>query len=707
MAATIHQLKVRTAGNAAVGSKGAAALLADDLERSFRAQTLALLDQFLDMADDRLFEYAGRAGGKRQLDYLLTMRTLRAQRAPIGKRLAEAVTEQLQPGWRPHAVARSEALSHDLKMIEDKIVEQRLAIETTRQRIESNCGVAFSEFKQRLEDARHRFGLQLLDVQFSPRALCLALSEGLRQIDVEVDLLVLVLKIFEQAACTYLPTVYLELSTLLEANGAHGAPRPPAQPLAPAPAADCKPATQEMAAAAPAIVAPATAASSPIRTIAANAAAVEALFRQLRTAVKPAQQSLDAQLAEAVSSALHPAPPEWANAVVLRAAASSWLFDEILGDSNIPASLHAALDVLRAPFIRASLLEEKFVSDAAHPLRRLIQDLASLAVAAKIARPEEVSSIRSIIGEMGSRLEGLALRRDLHSTSAVDEPTIQSFAVAAREAAGLRRNGLIKRARELSTKTIGQGVERHLAAIVLPADVSQTLEKAFAPLLGMILLRSGQASPSFQEAQALLDEFLGAVAHGVIDALEEPGLPARIAKAAAGAGFSVAHQIEVCARVENAFRSGHLMVQAAPAAVHPACSGPVDAGAAHDPWGELPGVEVCEVSHSDIEACAKEIFVPGSWFRVAPTEGGGEVRWMQVEQCRPEQGQVIFTDFIGAQQSVRQIQRLVFEVLSGQCRCITGKLQSDRSLARLASAFGTAGASRHASGMEPGFRAGQ
>ncbi len=678
MAASIHQLKARVADRAPVESKGTAALLYDGLQYSFRMQTAALLDRFFDAADDRLFEYAERAGGTSQLNYLHTMRSLRTQRGAVRERFMAGVSEQLRPGWKPQAVAGTAIQGRDLKLIEDKLAEARLAVEMTRQRIESNCEIALFEFKQRLSSARHQFGLQLLDVQFAPGALCFALSEGLQEIDIEVDLLVLVLKIFEQVARTELQTIYKELNTLLDANGVQSESGSRPQTVAPGPAADS---TQRGGTAASVAMTP-TAASTAIRAIAADATAFEFLLHLHPTATASAQQSLDAQLSEVISSARNPAPPEWVSAVVLRAAAGSWLFDEILGDSNIPASLHDDLNGLRTSFVRASLLEETFVSDAVHPLRKLIQDLATLAATAKIAQPEEVANVRGIVAEVGSRLEGLIPRRDLRSTSIVDEPTVQSFTDAVREATRMRRNHLIQCARELSTEVINQGVERHLAAIELPGEVSQTLERVFGPLLGLVVLRSGRASPYFCQARALLDEFLGIVAHGLAGAPSETGFPARVVRAVAGIGFSAAHQSEVLALVETAFRSGPLMVQAEPAgSFHLAAT-------AHHPRLGMQGIEVSEIPYAEIEACASELFVPGSWFRIHTTDNGGEMRWMQVEHCLPEQGHVAFTGLFGAQSSVRQLQKLIFEVLSGHCEHVTGNLQSTRSVSTLAFTFG-------------------
>jgi hypothetical protein len=689
MAASIHQLKARVADQASAERQGSASPLHDELQFSFRRQIAALLERFFDAADDRLFEYGERAGGTSQLDYLHTMRSLRAQRDAVQQRFMAAVTEQLRPGWKPQAVAGTAMQSRDLKLIEDELVEQRLAVETTRQRIESHCETVLFEFKQRLASARRQFGLQLLDAQFAPGALCLALYEGLQEIDIKVDLLVVVLKIFEQVARTDLRVIYTELNTLLDAHGAAGESPALPRPALPDSAAGRNGPPREGTAAAPGVVPPTTA-SLAIRALAANAAAFESLLRAPRTAAAPAQQSLDAALSEMISAARNPAPPQWVSAAILRAAASSWLFDEILGDSNIPPSLHGDLDGLRAPFVRASLLEEGFVSDAAHPLRKLIQDLALLAASAKIGGPEEVCHVRGIVAEVGARLEGLMPRRDLHATSSVDEPTVQSFTDAVREATRLRRDRLIKSARERSTEIVNHGVERHLAAIELPAPVSQVLEKVFGPLLGLVLLRSGGASPCFAQARALLDEFLGTVAHGLAGAPSEAGFAARVVRAVASIGFSAVRQGEVRALVETAFGSGPLLVQAQPSVPFP------PAAAAHHPRHGVEGVEVSEISCAEIESCARELFVPGNWFHIHTTDNGGETRWMQVERCLPEQGQVAFTGLLGAQSSVRQLQKLIFEVLSGQCEHVTGNPQPAGSMARLAAAFGGGIHSAHA-----------
>lgn len=298
MAASIHQLRVRATDSAARENRSDSWFLTENLQRGFRTRALALLDQFFDAADDRLFEYVGRADGTGQLDYLQTMRKLRLAREPARGRFRAAISEQLRPGWRPHAVAKTEAQDGDLKLIEDKFVEQWSAVETTRRRIQSSCEEVLFKFKQSLEDARRRVELELLDFQFAPGAICFALFEGLKEIDVDAGQLVVVLKIFEQVACANLPTVYEELSQLLATNGVPNQSSSPKEPGTPEPAAGRKAGMSDVAVMVPDIVTPAqatansvpgvavpsSAVGSAIHTITSHTAAIEALLRLLRTA---------------------------------------------------------------------------------------------------------------------------------------------------------------------------------------------------------------------------------------------------------------------------------------------------------------------------------------------------------------------------------------------------------------------------------------
>jgi hypothetical protein len=209
--------------------------------------------------------------------------------------------------------------------------------------------------------------------------------------------------------------------------------------------------------------------------------------------------------------------------------------------------------------------------------------------------------------------------------------------------------------------------------------VTLALEKAFGPLLGLILLRCGAEAQAFHQAQGLLDEFLGMVAHGTAGLPSEADFAARVAQAAAKVGFSAARQEELRALVETAFRSGPLLAGAADAATQ---------AAGGFSWQQAQGLEVTEVSDSELEACAMDLFTAGCWFRVRSADGPGELRWMQVDRCDAPQGQVVFRGLLGAAPVVRSLQRLLFEVLCGECQHISSNLRSALAVAKLARAFG-------------------
>ena len=681
MPASVYQFKARIAG--AFHDQEVEAPLAGDLRCCFEEHALALLERFFDVADDRLFDYGGRSPDGTQAAYLQAMRGLRTQRQTVRDTFTRIIAEQLQPSWRPHVLARTDG-DKGLRLIEDHIVEQRLVLETSHQRIENDCGKELYEFRQRLESARRQLGLQLIEGQFSPAALCTALFEGLRTVVDQFDLLVVLLKIFEQVARVQLPVGYEQLNTLLDAAGAAfggaGTASETAAAEKPAAEQDAAPSGAAAAAAPPS----ATAAIAAIRALAANIAALGGLLAQ--AAVTPAQQAFDAQLDQALRQAQQPSAPAWTQAVALRAAAGAWLFDELLGDMQVAANLRNELCGLRAPLVRASLQEEHFLSDAAHPLRQLALDLAALAVTAKLGRQEEVSDIRDMIHELGTRLQRAAPRRDLQATAEVDEATLQGFAQAVRDAAQLRRDRLVQRARDLAVEAIEHGVQRHLAAVELPGCVSLALEKAFGPLLGLILLRQGPAAEAFGEARTLLDEFLGMLAAGPAAQPPQTDVATRLAQAAANMGFSAGRQEVLRELVEGALNNGALN-NGAPQAAAVTCAAP--AHAAGFAWEHTPGLEVAEVSDTDLQACAADLFTPGAWFRTRGADApAAEPRWMQVERCDPAQGQVLFRGLLGAAPAVLPLQRLLFEILCGECQHISSNLRSALAVARLARVFG-------------------
>jgi hypothetical protein len=97
---------------------------------------------------------------------------------------------------------------------------------------------------------------------------------------------------------------------------------------------------------------------------------------------------------------------------------------------------------------------------------------------------------------------------------------------------------------------------------------------------------------------------------------------------------------------------------------------------------------VAEVSDTELRTCAADLFTPGAWFRARSAENSAELRWMQVERCDVEQGQVLFRGLLGAAAVARPLQRLLFEILCGDCQHISSNLRSTLAVAKLARAFG-------------------
>lgn len=215
----------------------------------------------LDRSDDVLFERAERAAeADTQEAYFQAMRELRLQRRRVVAQFRETL-EGLFSGLARHRPAplrsretAGDADSEDLTLMDDRRLEEAVAIESATTRLRGRHGVLVGSVNARL---RHLLKLDELTSDaspFHPHTVVLAFSLAMQDVDIALNPRLILYKLFERTLDLELPRVLKAVDAKLEAAGARAdtederAERPEgetpeetrdaAEPAAPAPPED-------------------------------------------------------------------------------------------------------------------------------------------------------------------------------------------------------------------------------------------------------------------------------------------------------------------------------------------------------------------------------------------------------------------------------------------------------------------------------------
>ncbi|MHB1216360.1 MAG: DUF1631 domain-containing protein [Thiobacillus sp.] len=320
----------------------------------------------------------------------------------------------------------------ELSLVDDQDFEITLVVDKATSRLRYNCAEELVALDARIAHLLGRSDLSENDSPLGPRVLCEALLEGISRMQLEQDMQIVLLNQFDLALTTELAQIYQSINRYLIDHGiladlkvgaksrAQGTAQKNAGATGSVPAmqgqagGDMFKLFEQMAnggSAATGGAGGSAASGGPAGSTSAGLAGFSLLdsLGQLQSGAMmlPGGGRFELPLLEAatiqnVLRSLQQSPVMQAasplDAVLVDAVAM--LFDVVFDDAAIPDHLKAQIARLQIPVLKAAMLDRNFFSQSNHPVRRMLDAIATLAVhlpdnEAGNARLEAISTVVS------------------------------------------------------------------------------------------------------------------------------------------------------------------------------------------------------------------------------------------------------------------------------------------------------------------------
>ena len=190
--------------------------LRDDMKLKLKG----LLQKLFDNADDALFSMADKAGTNGdQAVYFDAMRELRLQKKTIAIGLIRAVIKSFNElgQFRAHENLIDSGLSDwdDLGLVQNDDLELNVAIDGMVTRLRNAAASDIDDLKVRIESLMPGLELNPVQTPLSPEMLCESFQEGCAVLDVDIQVRLVVLKLFEKYVLGDMADLYVEANQAL------------------------------------------------------------------------------------------------------------------------------------------------------------------------------------------------------------------------------------------------------------------------------------------------------------------------------------------------------------------------------------------------------------------------------------------------------------------------------------------------------------
>lgn len=548
-----------------------------ELLGAVRALTLKrshdLASTLLDNVDDALFDLAEKAeSNAAQTQFFDGMREIRKRRPLLERLFGEQVARSFNEfaSGQPRAARSSSSATTrtgELSLVDDRELEESLAIASMVSKAEGRLNSPLHALNQRLgvicgghriEDASNPLG---------PAALAHAFRTALREIEVDIKVRLIVLKLFERYVLNGLDALYHDVNVQLMQAGVLPHLR---HVIARAPSSASPEAAKGAAAASAAAMAAASQGGGAASSLASESAGLHAELMHTLTALLasrrqprsieisgagggvagggPSIASLTpAELLGALTLLQGETAPLPEQPVVIdqgtavgmvqrlkdelmaqiqrlsgesRAHVSGadedtidlvgMLFEYILQDRTIPAPMQVLLSRLQIPYLKVAILDRRMFAHASHPARKLLDLLADTAK----GWSEESDRDHRLYDKTKEIVE--ALLADFDDDVSVFAQQLEDFEVFVesnrkradlaeqRAAEAARGRERLQEARRRAAREIVTRIEGR----PLPALLQSVLTRPWANYLVLVLLRQGEVSQEFTAALRFIDDFV-------------------------------------------------------------------------------------------------------------------------------------------------------------------------------------------------------
>ncbi len=518
-----------------------------------------LVQDLFDRLDDELYAMADKsASDMLQTRYFDAMRELRKHRGGIEQRFVQGRLQAFERFWEsaPARVHEQEDTAHltenELSLVDEDVLEEELAISSLVSKAENRYHRTLFALNKRFA-AVHRVDEYDVDHNpIGPRALAEGFAEALSGWQSETDVRLIVYKLFDRYVMAYVGGIYDALNDILIENDVlpRISQRVRRNPVAPSVRqAHAEPATEaaeagfdpetlhmlselmrERRRAEDQIPWYARADSTPqLPQISTNEllGALDEIQRYTLNTAPPdvaGLRELQDELIQSLGRELDIGSPERPVKRLGEGDRSmldvmELLFDFILGDDNLPEPMKALLGRLQIPLLKVGLRDRRFFSDARHPARRLLNNLARAGLAWTDDGDRSVNSpygriesaVMRILGEFD---EDIALFEQVNEEFEGWLKREQKHAQIAEQRLTQAREGEehLQQARQQVADEI-----RRLREICVPPDcrfpevVDRLLNEGWRDVMLLALLREGEEGEGWKRALQLAEQLIWSV----------------------------------------------------------------------------------------------------------------------------------------------------------------------------------------------------
>ncbi|TAN07285.1 MAG: DUF1631 domain-containing protein [Rhodanobacteraceae bacterium] len=538
-------------------------------------QTGALVKTLLDNVDDTLFDLAEKAeSNASQTEYFDGMRETRKKRPRIERLFADRVAREFadfaagRPAT-PNEAQRAFSASGELSLVDDRELEESLAVSSMVAKAEGRLSGALTALNQRLSVLSGGRSTTNAGNPLGPNALTEAFREALGELaEVNIRVRLIILKMFERYVLKALDTLYHDVNVKLVQAGvlpqlhhprvvrrhsaAAGSARGEAVDTAGAEAAVTAEAADYAAGATDdlhnelmlrltSLLAARRQSAAPERAYTATGAPVASLtpaellgaLTLLQGESKPLPlQPVASDSVSTIDMVQHLKDELMAQIQRLSGAAHAnvsgsdedtidlvgMLFEYILQDHTIPAPMQVLLARLQIPYLKVAILDRRMFAHTSHPARRLLDQLADAAKGWSEESDRDgrlFNKIKEIVESLLQDFDddvGVFERKLAELAQFVEQNRKRAELAESRATEAARGRERLQNARRRAAQDILSRIhERNL-----PPLLRGVLTRPWANYLVLVLLRQGPESAEFRAGVHFVDDFVATaeVPHG-------------------------------------------------------------------------------------------------------------------------------------------------------------------------------------------------
>jgi hypothetical protein len=676
--------------------------LIEELKELSRTILSQRINRLFDGADDMLFEMAGRASNNREQGFIFdAMRVVRLNREKIRQSFLREVVARFEPDTAPEKEAKDpiDISLDEMTLQGSQAVEKSIAI--------SNMATKAEElYKQQLWELGRRVSALILDLRaplssetLTPASICAAFDVATEALDVEFEIRLVIYKLFDRLVIVELADLYSKVLRFLDQAGVQvdkvrgatvSAPKSRPSPTAVPNAAEAAPpppfgANTLHPPASPAFMGgPANQAYYPSMGAAAtqppsiDPQTLQLLERLGGKRRQPVQNEgyTDHHLAsDLASAALGRIVPGWdephAVAYVQRASAVGQMFNQILSDPNLPLDVKPQLDQLRFSVIKTALRDVSFFANPSHPVRGLVNELATLAATARASSMDTLHRIEELVGQIQQQFDVAAssVRASVTPQRPIQNADVEKFLAEQLAQSETRRQAIIAKVR----RTVSEELQLHTMDRRIPEAAKPMLNSGWAPMMAVRLLRHGMDSEEWRSGLALLKRILTSVDLRVAaptSRTERDTLAAELQQNLSAINLAEQRITELLAQLEQAQEEADVARLAAKLTLttpRPDDIPPHPLAAELEASTATPAHvdDDMPLEKPDAARVLELLVVPGTWFRVYDHEGEN-TRWLKMVAYYPNRDVIAFAEFNGKNTLLLKTAVLINDLIAGR-----------------------------------------